>query len=343
LLFASHHNGFLFHYLPLVPVLKSAESDLFEKVRNSTFFEEYRLAFETATGLPLDLTRSDQIKFALCSRKHGENKFCQIMSEKGVDCDTCRLLNLEVWEQIRKETGFGESGICSVPATLKSPDTIERILASRWNGPKTFECFAGMCETMVPIKTSNGVVGFLKTGQVLLKEPSHQAFKHALQRIEQLQQSIDPSLIEEAYFKTPVVPSCQYEAMVTLLKSFATQISKQVEQLYLENDQDDPRIVKRAKDYIHKNYSTPVNLESLAKAISVSPAHLSRVFKDATGSGYLEYLNRYRIEQSKILLKKKEMRISEIAFEVGFQSLAPFNKAFRNCTGKTPKDFRSGE
>lgn len=320
--------------------MQEFETAIFDKVLTSSFFEEYCKAFVTATGLTLELTRSDKVRFALCSRHNGNNLFCQLMSEKGVDCETCRLLNVEVWEQIREATELEDYAGCSVPSTLKSPHTINKILAKKWTGPRTFVCFAGMCETMVPVKTKEGLIGFLKTGQVLLQEPTREAFQKAFERIGRLRDVCDPEAIELAYFKTPVVPPAQYDAMVTLLKSFADQISRHVEQLSFEIDHEDPRIVQRAKDYIHENFDDPITLESLAKAISISPAHLSRVFKQATGVGYLEYLNRYRIEQSMKLLTQKNRRISEIAYEVGFQSLAPFNRMFRDYAGTTPKDFR---
>jgi len=325
------------------PILIVDEDRVFDRVRESQFFGEYCSAFKTATGLNLELTRSDEVRFALCSREHGSNQFCQLMSEKGIDCETCRLLNLELVEQINQSlggSGIGKEGECSVRSTLKSPKTMQMILASDWSGPRTFECFAGMCETMVPVKSEQGLIGFLKTGQVLLKEPTHEAFERALDRIDSVRLRMKPEEIKRAYFATPVVPPCQYEAMVTLLKSFAEQISRQVTTIDFEQGHEDPKIVSNAKRYLSQNFDSAVTLESLAKAISVSPAHLSRVFKQSTGIGYLEYLNRHRIEVSKSLLKQKDLRISEIAFQVGFQSLAPFNRTFKKYTGMTPKDYR---
>ena len=184
-------------------ILREIDNRVFETVRESRSFEEYCNAFKTATGLALELTRSDEVKFALCSRVNGNNKFCQLMSEKGVDCETCRLLNLELIEQIDQSLGGAEirkEGECSISSTLKSPQTMQMILASDWSGPRTFECFAGMCETMVPVRSERGLIGFLKTGQVLLKEPTHEAFERALDRIDSMRLRVKPEEIKRAYF-----------------------------------------------------------------------------------------------------------------------------------------------
>ena len=326
---------------PKLPSLKVADPGIFENLKASKFFEEYCIAFKMTTGLSLDLTRSDEIKFALCSRTHGNNLFCQLMSEKGVDCETCRLLNLEVWEQLRSMTELDQCGRYDIHTMPKSPQTMHLILSSQWEGPQTFECFAGMCETMVPVKINNRLIGFLKTGQVLMQEPTREAFQQALIKIGELTSGIDAEKIEKAYFETPVVPPSQYEAMVTLLKSFAEQISRSVEQLQIAQNHDDPKIVQKAKEYIHDHFDTPMTLEMLADATCTSPSHLSRVFKQTTGIGYLEYLNQFRVEKSMKLLKQRDLRISEIAFQVGFQSLAPFNRTFRVYAGMTPKAYRA--
>jgi AraC-like DNA-binding protein len=259
------------------------------------------------------------------------------MSGEGYQCETCRSLNMEITEALGLKADLDDE---NNELILKSPETITKIENTLWEGTKTFECFAGMCETIVPIKGEGRVIGFLKTGQVLLREPTREVFRNALSKIIQLTDSFDVAVLEKAYFETPVIAREKYEAIAVLLKTYADQISKQVHQLILETHHGAPLIVKRAKNYIHLNYSNPIRLDTVALEISTSPFHLSRVFKASTGVGFLEYLNRTRIEHSKELLQKKELRIAEIAYMVGFQSLAPFNKAFRQYVGMIPKEFR---
>jgi AraC-like DNA-binding protein len=318
-----------------------SEKLLFEKVASSDSYREYQRAFQAATGLPLELTQAGSLRFALCSKSHGNNEFCKMMSGSGAQCDTCRLLNIEITEAIGLDSVRNDQCDAHYPElTRKSPQTMSRILSDPWQGPKTFECFAGMCETMVPIRVESKIAGFLKTGQVLLHEPSHQAFRQAVQKMDELLTDLDLEKIEEAYFKTPVVPPVQYEAMVTLLRSFAEQIAEQLRKTVVDVEHSSPAIVRKAKLYIDSHFQEPIKLETVARAVNVSPFHLSREFKSSCHMGFLEYLARIRIEHAKGLLRKKDLRVSEVAYQSGFQSLAPFNRAFQQQSGMTPRAYR---
>jgi AraC-like DNA-binding protein len=64
------------------------------------------------------------------------------------------------------------------------------------------------------------------------------------------------------------------------------------------------------------------------------------VFKAATGVTFTDYVSRARVEKTKQLLLNPNMRISEAAFETGFQSLSQFNRVFRRIEGQSPSDYR---
>ena len=64
------------------------------------------------------------------------------------------------------------------------------------------------------------------------------------------------------------------------------------------------------------------------------------MFKKATGLTFTDYLGRVRVEKAKNLLLNPHLRVSEIAYTVGFQSLTHFNRVFRKLTGESPTDFR---
>jgi AraC-like DNA-binding protein len=65
------------------------------------------------------------------------------------------------------------------------------------------------------------------------------------------------------------------------------------------------------------------------------------MFKKATGLNFTEYVSRVRVEKARNLLLNPNLRISEIAYEVGFQSLTHFNRVFKKITGQSPTDYRS--
>ena len=70
------------------------------------------------------------------------------------------------------------------------------------------------------------------------------------------------------------------------------------------------------------------------------PSYFSTVFKNSTGLSFKEYLNKVRIEESKILLLNTDFSIIDIAIAVGFEDQSYFSKVFKKYTGTTPKQFR---
>ena len=86
---------------------------------------------------------------------------------------------------------------------------------------------------------------------------------------------------------------------------------------------------------------TRYTLEQIAHALNVSTFHFCRKFKQETGLTFVEYLNRVRIEHAKLLLHNKNLRVTEVAYEVGFQSLTHFNRIFRKLVGTSPTEYRS--
>ncbi|MFW6329461.1 MAG: response regulator [Alkalispirochaetaceae bacterium] len=96
-----------------------------------------------------------------------------------------------------------------------------------------------------------------------------------------------------------------------------------------------------AQEYIHRHYTDPdLTLQSVCRALSVSKSYLSPVFKSHTGMTILEYLTWTRIDEAKLLLRRREQRVYEIAEAVGFRDPHYFSVAFRKQTGMSPTEFR---
>lgn len=93
--------------------------------------------------------------------------------------------------------------------------------------------------------------------------------------------------------------------------------------------------------YIHTNYNKKISLESVADAVHVTPSYLSMLFKQQTGLNLIEYLNRYRIENSKALLGDINLKIYEVAYKVGFQDEKYFYLLFKRYTGLTATQYRN--
>jgi AraC-like DNA-binding protein/quercetin dioxygenase-like cupin family protein len=98
--------------------------------------------------------------------------------------------------------------------------------------------------------------------------------------------------------------------------------------------------IKEALEYIERHYAEPIRLAELASAVSMSEAYFCRFFKRITASTPVEYINLYRVRQAAILLRTTDMKIMEIALEVGFRNLGYFNAVFRQRFGCTPTEYR---
>ncbi|CAH0235589.1 MULTISPECIES: AraC family transcriptional regulator [unclassified Chryseobacterium] len=92
-------------------------------------------------------------------------------------------------------------------------------------------------------------------------------------------------------------------------------------------------------DYIHENYDRKPNVNEIAKIVSLSTPAFCRYFKKQTNMTFTDFVNNYRINQAKIFLLK-DCSVTEVCFQVGFESLSYFNKLFKQHTGETPSEFK---
>ena len=84
-----------------------------------------------------------------------------------------------------------------------------------------------------------------------------------------------------------------------------------------------------------------MRMRVVAQAVHTSAFYFCKLFKKVTGINFTDYLSRVRIEKAKNLLLNPNLRVSEIAFEVGFQSLTHFNRVFKKLLGQSPTEYRA--
>jgi AraC-like DNA-binding protein len=106
------------------------------------------------------------------------------------------------------------------------------------------------------------------------------------------------------------------------------------------NHRAEPVEIWKARKFIEEHSGEELSLRRVAKAVNISANHLSERFKQVTGVNFVEYVARTRFGNACDLLRNPNLRISEIAFAVGFQSLSQFNRVFKKLTGKSPTQYR---
>ncbi len=288
---------------PGVPPLLAALSE-------SKVYQDYEDAFTRGTGLPLTLHAPAMMSVMRHARRQ-QNPFCALMATTNQSCAQCYALQ----QQLENEAQLA---------------------------PKTLKCFAGLCETAVPVRVGDKLIAFLQTGQVLLHRPSKAEFSKTTRTLLSWGTKVDLKKLEEAYFNTRVIAPEQYEALVRLLTVFAGHLAACANALSLKSEHAEPEAVARARAFIEANAQDDLRLSAVAQMVNMSANYFSEKFHEATGMTFVEFIGRTRVERARNLLQNPRWRISEVAFEVGFQSLSQFNRSFKEYAGQSPSEYRAG-
>lgn len=286
---------------------------IYKRLTESPSFAEYEAAFRSATSLPMRLVSADPNTFAINEHRDNQSSFCEMINPCGESaCAACVKVNKDLMKK------------------------------STVSGPSSCNCFAGLKATSIPVYAGTMVVGYLKTGQVFHAPPTEDDFVRALEQISE-SRSFSKAQIEtlhKAYFETISVSPERYQSMVVLLEHFARELSAQSEKLAIAANEQEPAPISRARKHIHSQLDEAISLPQVARIAGMSESHFCRQFKLATGMTLTEYVNYTRILWAKNELLKPSARISEIAFQVGFQSLSQFNRCFAKFHGGSPSQYR---
>ena len=275
----------------------------------SKLYRDYRKAFTRATGLPLELHAPDEMKVRRPMTVKAA-PFCALMAKANASCAACYALQRELEGKAQLEA-------------------------------KTVKCFAGLCETEVPVRVGENLIAFLHTGHVFVDRPDKAQFNRVAEELIRWGTHVDLKQAEEAYFATRVLPQPHYKSLVQLLAIFAEHLAASGSQLTLQQNQAEPTAVARARKIIDLQSQKGVSLGQVAKLVNVSANYFSELFRKTTGIRFVDYVARVRVEKAKSMLLHSQARISEVAFDVGFKSLSQFNRAFKKFAGEAPKEYRA--
>ena len=100
------------------------------------------------------------------------------------------------------------------------------------------------------------------------------------------------------------------------------------------------RLVQSLNQYISENLGGDLTLNALADKVYLNPVYLSRVYKQITGQNVSDYITTRRLEQARVLLRGREMKIADIAAAVGYESPAHFSRVFKKAADATPQEYR---
>jgi AraC-like DNA-binding protein/ligand-binding sensor protein len=286
----------------------NANKQLIDTLLRSRSFRDYENVFTKATGLPMALRPLEYWQLEH-HQKANENRFCALLAERPVTLAVC----LQSHAEIIQHTG---------------------------TTPRTETCPFGLTETAVPVRLGEETIGFLRIGQVLRRSAIQSDKTRAASKLAECGVPFIGG-IRKAWEATPIIPKDKYNAIVRLLTFFAEQLSALINQIVLEKQNSEPPLVRKAREYIEQHKMEPLSLAAVAQASGASVFHFCKVFKKTTGLKFTDYVARVRLENAKTQLLNPNRRISEVAYDVGFQSLTQFNRMFKRVFGQSPTEFRA--
>jgi AraC-like DNA-binding protein/ligand-binding sensor protein len=282
---------------------------LIDKLVASKIYQDYERAFSDATGLPVALRPVESWQLPHHGQRH-ENPFCALLGGQSRTCAACLQLQ-------------------------------ERLAQAAQVAPATLQCRFGLCDTAVPVRIGHRLVGFLHTGQVLSHKPTPERFRRALRQIQQLGVPCEVAQLRAAFEQSRVLTPREQQSVSRLLQIFAEHLALIGNQIVVQHENAEPPVITKAKSFIRDHLSEPLSLGTVARAVNTSTFYFCKLFKRVTGVNFTDYVSRLRIERAKGLLLNPNLRVSEIAFEVGFQSLTHFNRVFKRIAGESPTEYRS--
>src|SRR6187551_1448403 len=193
---------------------------LVEMLIRSRLFRDYEGVFTKATGLPLALRPLEYWQLEH-HQKTNENHFCALLAEKPATLAVC----LQSHAEIIKHTG---------------------------NVPRTETCPFGLTETAVPVRLGDKTIGFLRIGQVLRRSAIQSDKSRAASKLKECGVAFTGP-VRKAWEMTPIIPKEKYSAIVRLLSFFAEQLSALINQIVLEQQNIEPLLVRKAREYIEQH------------------------------------------------------------------------------------------
>ncbi len=283
--------------------------DVARILSESQILRDYERAFAQIADVPVRFHPAADWKLGNAGHPKG-NAFCALVAENLPECAMC----VEAQEAI------------------SGPTRTE---------PTTTVCMAGLYESAVPVKLGEEVLGHLKIGQVAQENRTPSQFKAVARHLIRWGLETDLKKLEEAYLHTRVIGKDAYQSMLRLLEVFAQHLALVARQIPTDAPpSQDPPLVQRAKDYIRTHQDEPLELAAVARAVNASVHHFCKVFKKATGVTFTEYLALVRVARAAELLADPHVRVSEVAYRVGFSSLTHFNRIFKKIQGQSPTAYR---
>ena len=293
------------------PIVTNHDRKLVEALQASPLYRGYQEAFRLATGMSMFLRAAHTEQIPRAAEREQQNGFCHALS-----CSPGSAACGQAHTALRGQPAGDRKG-CSGT------------------------CFARMMETAVPVRCGGSTIAWLWTGQVFVQGTVRRSFNEVASVLSSAGcDEAEVGKLRHLWAATPEFSAEKYGSVIVLLEAFARQLADSANRLAIAARPQEPAAITKARQYIRENITERLTLQDVSRHSGLSAHHFCKVFRKSAGVNLIEYINRCRVEIAKQLLLKDCARVSEVAFEIGYQSLSQFNRSFRNVTGESPTEYR---
>jgi len=265
---------------------------------------EQQVAFTCATGVPLTLSPGSAHALA-------EGTFCVKGCLGGHSGEACRDKLLQAEKR-----------------------AVTRL------GPVQYSCPSGLVKILVPVFIGGRHAGILLAGPMALHTLDEARLEQLTQRLAKAGLGGRVEQLQTTWRFSPQLSSAKCRAAETLLRMFGKYL-EEAGKPYLRSEPA-PRspLLRKIETFLTGCQDGQVSLKEVAASVNLSPCHFCAVFKKQTGVTFSRYRVRQRLAKACELLADPGRRISDAAFEAGFESIPYFNRAFRGQLGCSPTEYR---
>jgi AraC-like DNA-binding protein len=216
-------------------------------------------------------------------------------------------------------------------------DRVHMEQASRMSKPYIYTCHAGITEIISPLLLGEKVVGFLFFSHIFNFSSHDEALKEILSKTKLYLNAFDPAMEEKLIHEEPLFDSEYLKAAARLLQETASYVISN-RMAYLKYEDLSAKIDKYIKDHLAEDLSSKV----LCDEFGVGKTYLYQLTNELYGEGLAEHIRKLRVHKAMDMIREnKNIKISAIASEVGFDDYSYFIVIFKKETGMTPKKFQT--
>ena len=282
----------------------SPEQDAWQRLVNSETVREQQVAFTCATGVPLTLAPAS-------AYASGDESFC-----------------------VKGCLGDPSGSLCQRKLLQAEKRAVVR------TAPVQYSCPSGLVKILVPVFFNGRHAGSLLAGPFAMEALDGGRLAQLVRRLDKLGLEDRADRLQATWQFTPRLSSEKCRAAGTLLRMFGKYLEECGKQQVLSNRTGSSSFLQKIEMFLAECRHEPVSLKEVAACVHLSPCHFCSVFKKQTGLTFGQYRTRQRLEKACHLLADAERRVSDVAFEAGFESIPYFNRAFRRAFGCSPSQYR---